>query len=334
MVPNSKLFQMRQFSKDQSSASKTAKRRTMLFILAVTVLFGFLCYSVSNMDGCNPANIASLVRNTNNYQLNIKHENPAPQICLVYDRPPRTGSSTAGRAFQECWEKLNFDIVNKERLKSDDDTIQVLVKSGAYVAATSYHFIVTEDDIVSLTTRCKNLYYVTSTRTLRERIISTALGSVEKHTFTFADNVTMSEDEIPVAMSIANQRANALERKLESYPYRNTEERITPDYIIRYQNFSEDLAGILQAFGCSGSFESVNIHILGEGAEEGASDVDSESDEENVKTANQKLQDMQFNLTRNDSRHVEMSKLAELVNQPGLAKARRLAALRRSMELY
>lgn len=316
-------------SKPDAAVRFGKQRRTCLGFLIISLSLLFCLYVIFGFQGYDPTSIGVLTRDVRNPRFNTKTEDSGPEICLVYDRPPRTGSSTAGRAFQECWDKLYFNIVNKKRLADDADTIQTLVKSGPFVAATSYHFIITADDLVSLTTRCKNLFYVTSTRQLRERIISTALGSVEKHTFTFADNVTLREDEIPVAMSIANQRAESIERKLESYPYRRTEERITPDYIIRYQNFSEDLAAILQAFGCSGSFESVNIHILGD-----KSQLSESSEQDDVNSANKRLQNMQFNLTQNDNRHTEMSKLAELVNSRGLVKAQRLAALRQSMQLY
>lgn len=328
---------MRHFMKTQTGSKPDGvkfgkQRRACLVILILSLSFLFCLYVLFGFQGYDPTTFGTLTRDARTPLAGSKtEEESGPEICLVYDRPPRTGSSTAGRAFQECWDGLYFEIVNKKRLSDDADTVKTLVKSGPFVAATSYHFIITADDLVNLTTRCKNLFYITSTRALRERIISTALGSVEKHTFTFADNVTLREDEIPVAMSIANRRAEALERKLESYPYRNTEERITPDYIIRYQNFSEDLAAILQAFGCSGSFESVNIHIL----DDNKSEPSEKSDQNELgNSANKRLQDMQFNLTQNDNRHTEMSKLAELVNSRGLVKAQRLTALRQSMQLY
>lgn len=230
-----------------------------------------------------------------------------PTHCVLYDRPPHTASTTISQALTKCLKTHHyatttppFDAVPADHTISD----LVFNHSVPHRAATNNHLSISPSDVYLLRLVCSpNFFYITSTRTMPERITSSA-----KYVLTPThQSSVLSVEQMEQAMRIASGD-HVNEERFERYPFDDVEgPKLTPDYVIRYEELEADLGSLLEAMGCAQGFETLNVHgVVGEG--------ESGSMQERTRQA--------LRLRFADARHREMLRLAREGNDSGLRKAR------------
>lgn len=266
--------------------------------------------------------------------------------CVMYDKPPRTGSTTILNALRRCWTSHHYDLRNRKRRKklssssssSSLSFVELSLEPGRregminrYYAIAGNHFSMTRNDIQLIRRRCTHLLYVTSTREMRGRIISRAKYELSKAKVN--KNTTLSTRRMEKAMRRAIRKAEETERRLERYPFRRAA-YLAPDYVIRYQTLGQDLALLLRAFNCSTKIGSRNVHsVENENEEESTEDEDGNEEDEDESEGGREslaktweLESEKFNfgvipLTMNDRRHKQLLGYARRLNKAGLEKA-------------
>eukprot|EP00177_Eucheuma_denticulatum_P006400 GFKZ01011679.1.p1 GENE.GFKZ01011679.1~~GFKZ01011679.1.p1 ORF type:complete len:307 (+),score=41.25 GFKZ01011679.1:244-1164(+) len=246
-------------------------------------------------------------------ELHTPHHHPIPQNytppthCVLYDRPPHTGSTTISTALHKCLVSHHYatttfpwDAVPPENTISD----LIYNHSNPHRAAIDNHLSISPTDVYLLHLLCSpNLLYITSTRNMRARITSSA-----KYNLTPTHHSSnLTADQLQQAMAIAlGDRVN--EHRLERYPFDDPRVTLTPDFIVRYEHLEADLANLLTAMKCDSAFDTLNVHRMAEGGEE------AEAVQERTRQA--------LRLRFGDQRHRRMVRLAEEGNQKGLDKTR------------
>lgn len=140
--------------------------------------------------------------------------------------------------------------------------------------------------------------------------------------YTLGANQTLTAADINEAKRRLLKRNRArvdMERLMEQYPFhvepavgkvsRETIEKYAElvQYVVRFNQFDDDLRALLGAFGCEEEYLSVNMHVLGK---------TTKSD--NV--ASQLLKYCPVQLHFDDWRHKILSARAEMVNREGIGK--------------
>lgn len=234
---------------------------------------------------------------------------PVHERCVLYDKPPHTGSQTTVEVLRTCWQNIGFacgtlsTIPERKRLVS-----KFLQFPDRDVALAGYHFFMPAYEVKMINAQCKELFYVTSTRTMRDRLASKAKYGVSRR-IDLTDGRRVLDSQLQERGMAAVHRLNrdgVLEKIMEAYPFSSTE-TIQPDYVIRTDSLQKDLSQLLAAFGCATDFESKHLHDVEESV--GVQPVFDKS---------------QIVVRMNDSRHVQLSQLAEQTNSKGLEKVRRL----------
>lgn len=253
------------------------------------------------------------------------NSNPIRDICLFYDRPPRTGSSTISLALHQCWvdtlhAKTRLDIPASlmEQLRNDsiNGIDHFLTLRAPVVAHHAWHCHVYDHHIAHIKKSCRQLFYVSSTRDKKSRILS-----VIKHILSGNNrlaNGTISLERLRLEKDFIMSEILKKNQTTESiYPFKGTL-RLSPDYIVRTEHLQTDLAQLLSHFGCSTNYTSMNVHHMSE-----ASEADSTYDD----TISQEIQntlDAVF-VNEMDLFHQRLTNLAEVKNELGLEKASHLA---------
>lgn len=256
-------------------------------------------------------------------------------VCLFYDRPPRTGSSTISSALDTCWaEKLQaksrkhipkhiLDAFNHTTNNGFDDFLEL---QAPVVSHHSWHCVIDDHHIVRLKKSCRQLFYLSSTRDKRSRILS-----IVKHSMT--GNKRELNGTVPIEQF--REQKSALVQEIQRrdvtgpiYPFRGVL-RMTPDYVIRNDHFESDLSQLLAHFGCPSNFTSINVHHTS--TTSSAPDSQSaHSSKENVTDEVDKLfEDVHINEV--DPFHERLSLIAEMNNVYGLQKASWLASYIQSL---
>lgn len=117
------------------------------------------------------------------------------------------------------------------------------------------------------------------------------------------------------------------EKRMERYPFDGWV--LSPDYIIRSDYFREDLSDLLQAFNCSGSFYSKNMHALEDhnSSDTSTETSDKEDDSEDDSSSldfdeSETLVDFDnLPIRLGDKRHKRLTLMAQNQNERGLEKA-------------
>lgn len=236
--------------------------------------------------------------------------------CFLYDKPPRTGSSTVSNALRKCWMSHKFLFPPSQQQLQYNSTISTMLNTSAKnVAITGVHFSMPAKEIEKLFRDCRNMFYVTSTRSMRERIASKAKYEVSNGRVYM--NTTLTTEQMKTAFEKA-RADNTSEERLEAYPFPE-KKRLNPDYIIRSEMFSDDLQSLLRAFNCNESFFSKNLHKAETETNQSSnlSHVSEASFADNVDYS-------AISLQLGDARHIRLSRMAKLNNMNGLQKASRL----------
>ncbi|KAI0565474.1 hypothetical protein FGB62_17g219 [Gracilaria domingensis] len=226
-----------------------------------------------------------------------------PKMCIVYDRPPRTGSTTIGEALEKCLLPLGYETPLWRGFEARLDVIPDMVKLPyKRVAVVSRHFYMNATALLHLRSACKPLMYITSTAPMKQR-----LWSLVKYRQTQGHgNASLTSEQ--VQNGIEDLRTEKIQIPvLNRYPYIENEslplfatdvEPVSPDYIIRKSHLMEDLSALVTALGCSSELSSRNVH---------------ESEYDRILDG--------IEIDDDDSLHTRLSSYAEHCNERGLTKA-------------
>lgn len=228
---------------------------------------------------------------------------PVPQnvTCVVYDRPPRTGSSTVSDTLGKCLLKKGYDW-GKGPWMEYDKVIPFMVSLPARKKAiVRRHIVVPYWQLRLLIGHCNKLLWISSTRVMKERLVSKAKFDVRgKH----GSSVLGKGDEALVKKNLMSKDSDEAEMLYESYPFvsANKTLRIMPDYIIRSEHLENDLELLMRALDCPNDIKTSNVHTLN----------GTRGDTQYVKGVTLKL---------DDKRHKMMTSLATEFNERGLEYA-------------
>lgn len=227
--------------------------------------------------------------------------------CLIYDKPPRTASSTISRSLRTCWTSQNYSIFHSTYDTPFNATLsEMLNTTSDRIGISGVHFGMLPDQIEALYHECESVMYITSTRSMGPRIASAAKYKVSQARVYL--NTTLNHTQMEEAWNISVEIINEeqVERRLENYPFDGRE--IQPDFVVRNDHLQSDLADLLSAFNCSVSVRSKNLHVY---------ESEEESDDEIPQFDFKKL-----SIKLGDARHKKLVTLAKHHNQQGLERAR------------
>lgn len=205
--------------------------------------------------------------------------------CVVYDRPMRTGSTTATTYLLRCFQKLGFTIdehqTGNARVDAIPHALELESPNRMYAIARG-HVWVREKDVQLLRRRCDDVIYITGCAPLWEQLWSAAKMLSRRRV---NGNTTLSESDADRALSWVRENASKYIRMYEFYPFINLTKPLElqsdkkypdvppsferakllspfiPDFVIRKQYLSEDLSQLLRAFGCDDRIQSArNVH--------------------------------------------------------------------------
>lgn len=230
--------------------------------------------------------------------------------CFLYDRPPRTGSTTIFHALRNCTVLHHgFAALRSPQLQDEYAVVDRMLRllQGPRRSLVEKHAKLARPALAALRARCRRLLYVTSCRPMRER-----LWSRQKYRAVPGNvNSTLTDADHDHALKkLRTDTRN--EPFLEAHPYLERgeipaeledAERLVPDYVIRngqHGKFTEDLQKLLAALGCDPHFTPTNVH-------------ESDRDREVVKGIKLKL---------GDKIYKKLVNIAEAKNEMGLEKAR------------
>lgn len=212
--------------------------------------------------------MASRLRNTPSIQ-NVQHRTPISQnytrkICLIYDKPPHTASSTATFALKSCWiENLRAGtVLSNSHLHGvhDPSIISSVIKlDSPVIAVFRRHLSISDQDIHNLKSSCGKLFYVTSSRNMKGRL--TSFVKMRLSANKTSKNATISIARLISHKTWLEKQARQEERDLELYPF-SGKLALLPNYVIRYDHISDDLSNLLRNFGCDPHFTSTNVHEI------------------------------------------------------------------------
>lgn len=258
-------------------------------------------------------------------------QNDTRKICLIYDKPPHTASSTTAFALESCWVKqLRASTVitrSSQGALYDPHVILSAVKIDApIVAVYRRHLSISDDDIHLLKASCRRLFYVTSSRDMKGRLISYVKMRL-------SGNKTSHNGTVPVKRlmkyrSWVKRGVKKEEHKLELYPFEGNL-ALLPNYVVRYDHISEDLSNLLHNFGCEPNFTSTNIHDFATKKRPPLSPTHQDGPASSGLTANEKILNFFDNLPVQfgDKTYKRLTRRAEETNQLGLRRASEIRSL-------
>lgn len=268
--------------------------------------------------------IAIVLRNENAYfyLLRIRNSNPPPvqpssirteeSRCVLYDRPPHTGSTTMMITLQSCMKAKGYRIFatthGKEAIRA---RLGSFLKDGnTRRAMSSGHLQINKSEADDMLQSCPNLFYITSTRPMPDRLFVWAKQMVANRTDVRFQNLLRK-----VKRSLISGEMFEMEKYFEKYPYVEAiaeSERLTPHYVIRSSHFEDDAKPLLDALNCSGFLQSGNRHSI----------LAKDWDEGQVRTISKQVVENLTELIRmGNRRNLFLERLA-LRNKRGLELAR------------
>lgn len=251
--------------------------------------------------------------------------------CVMYDKTPRTGSSTILNALRKCWKSHGYSFAIPRRRYSNDSMSLVddcLAIDRPRIAIGGSHFTMRTADIRAIAHQCKHLFYVTSTREMKNRLMSKAKYRVSgARTY---KNTTVEERQWGKVMKIIQKEKDAVELKLEKYPFKTWKLGIIPDYVINSNSLMSDISQLLDAFQCEIPIYTTNVHAyLGNETKENEEELvvqgnftqSVDKNGLNKTTLEEQYILDQLHLNYGDRRHKNMLRYARKHNLKGLSKA-------------
>lgn len=253
--------------------------------------------------------------------------------CVVYDKPPRTGSTTIAGALRPCFKKKGYESLPPGPPRTWYSYMQRFLEMDAHRrAAVGSHMFVTAPEMQKLRQECSTLLYISSTRPVAERVLSV----IKYETFSGHGKRNITSSLISkILRGVSEEDLQKREYSLEHYPYLRQQpvrfrpenkvsehDRIEPDYVIRDTHFQHDLEAILDALGCPYPSEyHANEHTV----------VRQRGDRGVVKTnsraADRLLARVKRVMVMGDFRYNQLLEVAEQRNAAGLQLARQISAM-------
>lgn len=258
---------------------------------------------------------------------------PDTSRCVVYDKPPRTGSTTIAGALRPCFRKKGYKSLPPGPPSTWYTYMQRFLEMDAHQrAAVGSHMFVTAPEMQKLRRDCSTLLYISSTRPVAERVLSV----IKYETFPGHGKRNITSSLISrILRGISEEDLQKREYSLEHYPYLRQQhvrflpenkvpehDRIEPDYVVRDTHFQHDLEAILDALGCPYPSEyHANEHTL----------VRQRGDRGVIKANNRAADRLLARIKRvmimGDFRYNQLLKVAERQNPVGLQRARQISAM-------
>lgn len=189
--------------------------------------------------------------------------------CIIYDRPPRTGSTTVYKRLDVCLSQrgygssLQYYHGTRNHLLID----RLISKNSTRKSLTSRHFrSFSEKSVLKLFSHCERILYLTSTRPMRNRLLS----KLKYHTPLSDSNIVSESSIVPIQNfeKVLNEQIGQnsselrdAEKEYENYPGPGSS-LIYPDFVIRSHMFESDFESMLNALNCSAEFKSANVHMV------------------------------------------------------------------------
>lgn len=256
-------------------------------------------------------------------------------LCLIYDRPERTGSTTISHSLYPCWHE-KFGVRHYDGPNSAGRAaIKMLDSNQSVVAHGLRHIYFSDRDCLSIYHNCKQIFHVTSTRPMSARLASFAKVFALQNDY--GRNFSVSTSHSRKAARLLTKVGRCLEHTYERGVYRG-KRKIKVDYVVRHQLLNDDLSALLRAFDCKPFIEAKNIHnVKSSTADVSQLDISASSflpqdlpTEAEVGRMNKhQLYHFlnNFPLENGDRLHNEFMKLADRVNGKGLKKASSITSI-------
>lgn len=266
------------------------------------------------------------------------------ELCLIYDKPQRTGSTTVANALHKCWSDY-YRLEPKNSVKQAEKAIKnMLSLKQSIVSHCKRHVSISDYDCFAIEATCQEVFHVTSTRKATERIASYAKVTSLKHKI--GRNFTINPLDLRKAVQTVMKIGNDLEYRYEKGVYTGFR-KIQVDYVIRNENLEQDLTALIQASGCNSEILSTNTHSVNSTSppkdiSTESSTVSSDQNSTKIDTPTvAEIKDMNetelvfwlnnFPIRMGDQLHKELLKTARRVNKNGLEK---VAAFRFKLQKF
>lgn len=240
---------------------------------------------------------------------------PSGSVCILYDRPPRTGSTTISRTLERCLLRRGYEVLPAKSPNGTRETVlhRLRTSTARRRASVMQHVYTNAEDMRALQKGCGKLFYMTSTAPMLSRLVS----MIKYTTFQGHRNATVDANNLAYEMQRRQSNLHKREALLEAYPYVGEhvpeDMRVKPHYVVRQEAVEEDLSRLLNMWGCGDlPIESLNVHDL-DFEERGAKET---------KQISSVLGDQRRFVTMGDGRYRTLTGLAEGFNKPGLQLAR------------
>lgn len=256
---------------------------------------------------------------------------PKHKFCFIYDKAPRTGSTTIAKTLASCWRSLpGISVTVRKGQFTSAITTLLSSPNSVAVALVGSHFFITSKDVISLKNQCNEIFYITSTRNMYERLWSEAKYYVSKADI--RHNTSLSVDSLSDVWSTLLSNLSTSEKYFEKYPHisqfnestvsehGNMSEELTPTYIVRTEYMHRDLSMLLDSFGCSElGIQVTNMHTIELVVPE---PMKSHNSCKECIHQNMPINLTSLRLQYNDQRHKKLSQLASKINHWGLSIAK------------
>lgn len=252
--------------------------------------------------------------------------------CIVYDKPPRTGSTTIASALRPCMARKGYQSLPPGPPMTWYSYMQRFVDMDApRRAAVSSHMHVTVSEMHQLPHSCPTLLYISSTRPVAERVLS----AIKYETFSGHGSRNITSSVISkIVKRTPKDELQKREFSLEQYPYLRQQpvrflpenkvfehDRLQPDYVVRDTHFLHDFHALLDALRCPRPSKAyTNEHTIVQQGREG-------NNKSHPKSADRLLEKIKRVMILGDLRYNQLLKLAEHRNQRGLQLARQISAM-------
>lgn len=206
--------------------------------------------------------LSKLIATQQNRSALIRQRYEGPTRCFIYDRPPRTGSSTISDALETCLRGKDYVLAYARTQEERQFVVSHMLQFRRTTrGAVHSHVYMNQNDTTFIRQVCDIVLYVTSTNPMIRRIVS----QVKYSLFEGHGNASVSTSDVISALQTRD--FTKYEEFLERYPYVyqevNVRNQLIPDYIIRATQLEYDLTRLLRALRCRDKLESQNVHSLG-----------------------------------------------------------------------
>lgn len=276
--------------------------------------------------------------------VSIRQKDFPHELCLIYDKPQRTGSTTVAKALHKCWSDY-YQLEPKNNAKQTDKAIKnMLSLKQSIVSHCKRHVSISDYDCFAIEATCREVFHVTSTRKVSERIASYAKVTTMKRKI--GRNFTINPGDLRKAVQTVMKSGFDLEYRYEKGVYTGFRQ-IHVDYVIRNENLEQDLTALIQAFGCNPEILSTNKHnvnstspstslikntlSMGTGQDSRKTKIPTKEHIEEMNDTELVFWLNNFPIQMGDQLHKDLLKTASRVNQNGLERA---AGFRPSLQKF